>query len=280
MLSTDPAPHSPSPARRLGLRSALRSGHVVSAVNLTWPDAGLAEALCLLGFDCVILDGEHAQFAEPALESIVRACHAHGSYAVLRTPVTGPALSRCLDIGVDGVSAPSVSTVAEARAVVDAVKYPPQGSRGVGAGRSAAWGLASPSWPDLVAQHNAKTVIMLQIEDVAGAACLPEILDTLPEIDVVIVGALDLSQSLGVFGEPEHPLVRDAVQRIVATARAAGRAVGLSASAGTTEGRIAAGATYVVTHCSMLLEAGAAPLLDALRPWIASDHPSGEETLS
>lgn len=247
-----------------GLRAALTSGRIVTAAGLGWANPGLAEALAILGFDCVIVDFEHSAYDERALENIVRACQARGAHTVLRAPVSGAALSRCFDIGIDGISVPMIGDVATATRLVDAVKYPPVGRRGVGAARSSAWGLAGAPRSDALRRADAGTAIMIQIECRDGVANIGEILQAAPDVDVVIVGAVDLSYDLGLGGQTDHPTVRRAIDGVVEAARKADRAVGIPVrTRDDARAAVDAGATLLIGSSAAMLASGASVVLGA-----------------
>jgi 2-keto-3-deoxy-L-rhamnonate aldolase RhmA len=257
--------------RRATLRTRLREGQLVRGVGLTWPNAGVVEGLAMTGFDCVFLDHEHTWHTEETLEHLVRAAHLHGAAVIARSDARGSTLSRYFDIGIDGVSVPSVSTVRHARAVVDAVKYPPVGSRSLGLGRSRSWGYADEAIADHVARANQGTVVLIQVEDRAGVENLDHILTELPEIDGVIVGLVDLAQSMGHPGDTSHRDVVDQVDLAVRTVHGHARALGFGVRTPDDVTRLTGTANLLVASSAAVLAAGVRSL------W---DEPSGGGTLS
>ena len=129
---------------------------------------------------------------------------------------------RVMDMGALGVIFPFVSSAEAARIAADACKYPPAGRRGSGAG------LATFRWPAPGGYYDFadnNIVVVTNIEDTAAIENIGAIAAT-PGIDVLFIGTSDLSFSLGLRGEQNHPLVIDAIKEVVRAAHQAGKAVG------------------------------------------------------
>jgi len=123
-----------------------------------------------------------------------------------------------------GVQMPLVNTREEAQRVVDSVKYPPVGKRGLAAVRAARWGLAMPL-AEYVRMANAETLVVIQAETVQALEKIGE-LCSVDGVDVVFMGPSDISSSLGLHGQTRHPQV---IERIVQAGKAihkAGKAAG------------------------------------------------------
>ena len=192
------------------------------------PEPGLATLLGTAGFDYVVVDAEHGPFT---LDSAARACWRRwtrrGAHAIVRVAANDPTIIKgTLELGVDGIQVPSVGSAEEAAAAVRAVRYAPEGERGIGVGRSSRYGLDLPAY---LHEANARTATLVMIEDAAGVEHVEAIAAT-PGLDAIIVGPLDLSAGLGVIGETGHPRVTEAIERIVAAGRAAGRSGRASAA--------------------------------------------------
>ena len=126
---------------------------------------------------------------------------------------------RVLDAGAEGIVVPHVSSAEEARLAVSASRYHPLGSRGISGGRTTGFGTLGLK--DYFALANAEILVAVMIEDCAGIEAIDSIL-AVPGIDLVIEGAVDLSQSFGVPGEPLHHDVLAALGHIADCSRAAG----------------------------------------------------------
>jgi 4-hydroxy-2-oxoheptanedioate aldolase len=125
------------------------------------------------------------------------------------------------------VQVPHVNTADEARAAVDAVKYGPEGHRGIfSGGRPAGYGFKA-STADYAREANRQTLVCLMLEEVEAIENLPELV-TVPGVDVYFIGSGDLSQSMGLTGQPAHPDVQQVMERGVKAITGAGRIAGCS----------------------------------------------------
>lgn len=185
----------------------------------------LVEICGLAGFDFVFLDAEHGALSPNHCEELVRAAEVRGTVPLIRVPNTKPdTILRYMDIGAMGIIMPGVSTKEEAEAAVRAVKYYPQGSRGLNAIRASDYGMTMPL-SEYVVAANQETMILAIIENTAAIANLTEIL-SVDGIDGVILGTADLSQSLGVPGKGKHPKVLEAYQQFVKEGLKSGKPIG------------------------------------------------------
>ena len=246
------------------LKAKLDSGQVALGIALTFPDAATAEYLGTLGFDCVVVNAEHGPLDDRDLQAIAMACDLVNCASMLRIDAEPALLERYIHLGVTGIQVPRVQSAEQVRRVVDAVKFPPHGHRGIGNSRASGYGVWKEGLQAQMAAGNERTMVMVQIEDRTGIAALPEIA-AIPEVDAVLVGQFDLSSDLGVPGEIDHPTVVEALDGIFRMAIEAGKPVGLGAStAAQIEQGVARGAVYLMTSLSACLKAGAAELQRAL----------------
>lgn len=188
-------------------------------------DAYGTEIAANAGYDWLLIDGEHAPSDLRTTLAQLQSIAAYPSQAVVRPPIGSVQLiKQLLDIGAQTLLIPMVETVEQAQLMVKAVRYPPEGVRGVGAAlaRATRWN----SIPDYYATAHENICLLIQIESVEGIKNLDEILKV-EGIDGVFIGAVDLSATMGYQGNPNHPEVQktviDAIQRI----RAAGKAAGI-----------------------------------------------------
>ena len=199
---------------------------VVGTMIGEWGALEVVRTLAQAGFDFVIVDNEHAPFSLDCNAQLYRAARTTEMDMLVRVPdAQYHLIARTLDAGADGIMVPRVETPEQAREVVAAVKYPPVGRRGC-ATRPIYTDLQPVPIKDYVAHLNANTMIILQLE--TGIACerAEEIL-AVPGVDVALIGPADLSVSLGVPGEIEHPLMEENIGRVVAAAASAGVASGI-----------------------------------------------------
>ena len=128
-------------------------------------------------------------------------------------------IKKCLDTGAGGVILPRLYTVAEAQEFVAACRYPPRGRRGFGPRRASRYG--RDSGPEYVDRADADVFSAAQIETAEAVAAIDEIV-RIDGLSSVVLGPMDLSGALGHLGELDHPVVEDAMKRVLGTARDAG----------------------------------------------------------
>lgn len=186
---------------------------------------GIGHILKAAGCDFVFFDMEHSGFSFETLKSAVRYFEAAGVAMIVRVPAQeNDMLARACDMGAEGLIAPMISSVAQAQAMVDSVKYHPEGKRGVGLS------LAHDNYrtvpvAEALKAANARTTIFCLIETADGAANVDGIA-ALPGVDGLWVGHFDLSVSLGVPGEFGHPKFAVAMERIIAAAKKHNKSLG------------------------------------------------------
>lgn len=246
-------------------KQKLLSGGVAVGITINFAHPGLAEYLALLGYDCLVVDGEHGAIMDDQVEELARVADLTGAAALVRLPLNPALIQRYLGMGISGLQVPQVQSLEEAQTVISAAKFPPIGQRGLGNMRAGLYGLAEGNLTRVMEEANRESILMIQIEDRRGMAELPEIL-RIPEIDVVLIGHNDLSADLGRPGEVNHPEVVSAVNEIARQVNEAGKAAGLPAS--TPEEAHAMrerGARYILTSVTQAISIGSRPLLQTIR---------------
>ena len=183
-----------------------------------------AEICAGSGFDFLVFDGEHAPNTLPLILQQLQAVAPYPIEALVRLADDNrTGIKHHLDIGVKNLLVPMIETVEQAQAVVAAIHYPPEGTRGVGAGlaRVSRWNRI----PDYL--HNAadEICLILQVESSAGLAIIDQ-LAAMDGVDAIFVGPADLAADMGYLGQPTHAKVHaavtDAIKSIVAGGCAAG----------------------------------------------------------
>ncbi len=207
-----------------------RQGKKGLGLSLVFPSAEAIELVGMLGgFDFVNLDGEHGLFSPESIDAMVRVADGYGLTTIARVPDKSPnAINLFLDRGVQGVLGPHVETAAEAKALVDACRFTPEGERSWGGGRGTFYndsglidqpGLDRSEFMELT---NKEILVMAQLESATAFANLDAIL-AVDGIDCFAWGTNDLAQSMGYPGKPEHPVVQEAQNAIGERIHAAGR---------------------------------------------------------
>ncbi len=209
-------------------KAKLKAGETVFGCFIRYPNASLVEVLGYQPWDFIVFDGEHGTIDPQDCENMVRAAELRGVTPIVRvTTNQAPIILRFMDSGAHGLHVPWVNTAAEAEAVVRAVKYEPRGVRGLAFIRAADYGQTIPLG-EYVQQANAETLVAIHVETITAVENLPEIVK-IDGIDVIFIGPTDLSQSLGVPGQPQHPKVQEAISRIFDTVAGSDKVVGIMA---------------------------------------------------
>ena len=176
-------------------------------------DPQIVEIIGLAGFDAAFIDMEHTAFDLHDVSLMVMAAERVGITPIVRTPGFDPAfILRLLDQGVQGIQVPHVSDPETAREAVKAVRYPPEGDRGMAAGSRAA-DFGKIPLLDHMAKSNREILLACMIEDMAAVERIDEIA-AVEGVDLLAVGPSDLSRSLGVSGQPDHPRLIAAIDRV------------------------------------------------------------------
>ena len=180
------------------------------------------------GFDWLLIDGEHAPNDLNTILAQLQAIAGYpASHAIARVPVghghVGTALiKQDLDLGVQTILVPMVDTAEQARAVVQATRYPPQGIRGMAGARASRWGRVA----DYGHQANEQICVLVQAETQTALDNLDAIA-AVEGVDGVFIGPADLSASMGHIGEQDHPRVRAAIEDAFVRILRAGKAPGI-----------------------------------------------------
>jgi len=199
------------------LKSALASGSVqLGSILGQFRSPEIVRVYKAAGFDWVFIDTEHGGFDVETVQDICRVSSLIGLTPLVRVvDVQYSLLARALDCGAEGVILPRVESPDLLERAVAWTKFPPQGARGFGLGRMAV-DYSPFSMPQIMQYMNENAMTVLQIETRRAVEAREELL-TVEGIDAVIVGPADLSISLGVPGEFEHPLMMSAIESIMDT---------------------------------------------------------------
>ena len=188
------------------------------------PDSYAAEIGAGAGFDWICIDGEHAPFDLRTILHNMQAVQSYGVSAIVRIPSSDPNLIKQLtDAGAQNILIPMIESGEQAELVAKAMRYPPNGSRGVGTGlaRAAQWNRVN----DYFKLSDDQMCCIGQIETVKGVEALDDILQV-QGLDVCFIGPADLAASMGYLGQAGHSevvkLVQEVIKRIVKTGKQAG----------------------------------------------------------
>lgn len=202
----------------------IRAGETVVGSWFTVPHPMVAETLAQGGFDFLLLDGEHAPVPPDAVSNLLPSTELHGCPVIYRPRTNSVDLIRgALDAGVTGVMVPMIENAAQAKAALDAAKYPPLGRRGIGPWRASNY---YDNYLDYVATANERTCVVLQIESKAAVDAIDAIA-ALPGVDVLYVGPADMAGSMGLKPGERHAELTAAIRRVAEAAKKHGKAVGI-----------------------------------------------------
>ena len=238
-----------------GVARAL-GNHQVAFTTFSQMDIHSSIAISSSKFDGVIFEGEHSpwdvsslrdsmQFLLDRREIVKNGSIAPGITPMVRIPANGEEMSQwhakqALDVGVYGVLWPHISTVEEAYNAVASCRYPslksaplyePRGIRGDGPVRAARyWGLSQQEYYQKAGiwslDPEGEILVVVQIEDTKGIENLDDILSNVPGIGVILIGEGDLGQELGFPRQYDHPLLLEAIAKILDICKKYGVAVG------------------------------------------------------
>ena len=183
-------------------------------LNLGLPTA--TEVLAGAGFDAFLVDQEHGEGTLSDGVAQLRAASAYDTTMLIRVPSHDPNyIKRVLDAGFEGVMVPGIESATQAKAIVDACRYPPQGRRGTaGTVRAGDYGRR---WSDYQSRHAEELLVILQIESALAVDRVPEIA-AVTGVDMLFIGPLDLSASIGKtgqFSDPDVVALHDRAERTI-----------------------------------------------------------------
>jgi 4-hydroxy-2-oxoheptanedioate aldolase len=187
----------------------------------------IAKAMAVAGFDWLFLDMEHGVMSLEACAQISIAALDAGIAPIARVPNGEYAIAtRALDNGALGIVMPHVDSAAEAREVVNRLKYPPVGHRSMG-GIGPHYGLRSANSGEAAAALNAAnlTIVMLETPTAIGNA---QEIAAVPGVDVLLIGTNDLCAEMGIHGDFGNERVADAYRTMIAAAREHGKFPGMA----------------------------------------------------
>jgi 2-dehydro-3-deoxyglucarate aldolase len=172
----------------------------------------VAEILAGAGFEWVAVDMEHSNITLSDLPALFAAMENRGVLPLVRLPENDASFARrVMDTGARGVIVPMVNSRKDAERVVEAVKYPPVGKRGVGIARAHDYGR---KFKEHVKRSNDDVLVVVQIEHIDAVKNVEGIF-SVPGVDAYMIGPYDMSGSLGIPGQLDHPRVVEAKARVL-----------------------------------------------------------------
>jgi len=208
------------------VRHRLDAGEVVLGTMVTeFATPAVARLTAAAGAEFTLFDLEHSGYGIDRMRTVLAAARSADTVPFLRVPdATYDLIARGLDIGALGVMVPAVESAEEALLIVSAARFPPVGRRGFGLLLRDEW--EPEGVPATLEKANAETIVLVQIETVAGLDAVEEIA-AVDGIDVLWIGHFDLTASLGIPGDFSNRRYHEAVDQILAAGAAAGKPVGM-----------------------------------------------------
>ncbi len=207
------------------LKLKIESGQPILGAWLLIPDPTIPRFMSRLGYDFLLIDWEHAAINRESLQTMLQGFEGSQTCPLVRLPINEPLWAKwALDFGAEGVVVPNIQTPDDANRAVQACKYPPDGLRG--------WGPRIPSnfFSELHtynSEANQRTIVIVQIEHYKAVENLEGILKV-KGIDAIFIGPADLSVSLGIACQWDHPLLIEKIREIIRKAKAAGMPVAMA----------------------------------------------------
>jgi 2-dehydro-3-deoxyglucarate aldolase len=210
--------------KSISIKKKLKDGKVTIGSWITLGHPGIAEIMALAGYDWIVVDLEHSVIPIDTAGDLIRIIDLCGSAPLVRLTSNHPdQIKRVMDAGAHGIVVPMVNSADDAARAVAAVRYAPEGVRGVGLARAQGYGV---SFKDYFEWQQKESVVIVQIEHRDALAHLDAIL-TVPGVDGFIIGPYDLSCSMGIPGQFDHPDLVAALEQILAAGQRLGVPSGL-----------------------------------------------------
>lgn len=208
------------------VKQKIRDGQTVFGIYIGVPSPAMVEFAGYAGFDFVRIDISHNSYDLPTIVNMIRAAEATGVTPMVRVDDDPHLITNVLEAGAMGLFIPDVATAEKAKAVVKAVHFAPRGDRGTySASRIARYGAISSG--EYCKWSNEELLLGFQIESKEAADNLEETLGV-DGIDMIGSGRGDLSNSLGLTGQKNHPAVLALEEKIFATAKRRGKYISVN----------------------------------------------------
>ena len=219
--------------RKNTVKEKLQKGKPVIGTFQGFSSMDLTEMCGYAGYDFVILDTEHGPMTAESCISMIGAAERTGIVPIIRVSENEKNyILKALDVGAMGLVFPMINSLADARKAISLTRYIQKGAvtrpefRGiVDVSRASAYGIPHDLHTH-ISTSNREIMIITQFETKEAIKDLEEILK-FPEIDVILIGSIDLSQSLGYPGEVDHPLVREVIEQAIKKIVKNGKAPGI-----------------------------------------------------
>ena len=199
--------------KRRHLKANLRGRKRILAAWTSLAHPSITEVFARSGVDFVGIDIEHSTISQEQSQRIIAACQANETLCLPRIASHNmEMIKRLLDSGADGLIVPMVNTPEEVERLISWFKYPPLGKRSFGIARGQGYGF---DFNEYVKTWNASSSLIIQIESVQGVENIEKLL-SYEDVDGAMIGPYDLSGSMNIPGQLDHPRVVQASQKVIA----------------------------------------------------------------
>lgn len=205
------------------LKKALRSREKLFAAWVSYAEPSITETFAKSGFDFLAIDMEHSTITLPEAKSIITSSQLY-NVPCLPRPVShsNDFIKPLLEFGADGLLIQMVNSAEDVKELIKHIKYPPVGNRSYGVNRAQGYGFDFDAY---IKEWNSSSIFMIQIESISAVKNIEEIL-AFEEIDGVMIGPYDISGSLGVPGQLNHPDVIKASKKVIQACEKHGKSCG------------------------------------------------------
>jgi len=211
----------------MNLKQKIRTVELTVGSWITLGNTSVAEIMAKSGYDWLVVDLEHTAISISQAGELIRTIELSGVASLVRlTSNNENQIKRVLDAGAQGIIVPMVKSVEDTISAVAATRYPPLGNRGVGLSRAQGYGSSFQKYLSWQSDVNDGPVVVVQIEHIDAVSNLDNILNV-NGVDALIIGPYDLSCSMGIPGEFNHPEFKKTIKNIIEIARKKGVASGL-----------------------------------------------------
>lgn len=211
------------------VREKLTAGEPVFCAKACYADPEIVEMIGQAGFDCVWICLEHRRLDPSVIKSLIQASLSSGCDALIRVkPQNHTDLAYLFESGARGIMIPQVRDLAEVQQVVEMMKFPPLGRRGLDPIHADA-DVGAAALPDYVKHENANTFLVVQIETPEVVPHIDAIAAT-PGVDMLFVGLGDLSANMGLIGQMDHPKLKEVVKQTGEACQRYGKAGAINAA--------------------------------------------------
>lgn len=210
------------------VKKALQKGKTVfGSMTVEFRSPSIAQIFATSGFDFMFIDTEHSPYGIETVADIIWASKAADICPIVRvTDLEYHLIARTFDLGAQGIMVPRRETAKQVQDIIKFAKYPPQGERGLSTSPGGHTNFESEDPAVFMERSNEETLIIIQIESQKAIENIEDMV-SIPGVDVALIGPNDLSKSLGVVGQVEHPKVRTAVETVIEACKEHGVASGL-----------------------------------------------------